>query len=71
MKELNISIPSIHCASCVANIKKETSRLENCEIEISVPLKQAEVTFDPLKVTEDEILKAIAKAGYKGEIISD
>lgn len=71
MKELTISIPSITCASCAANIKKETDKLESCEVEISVPLKKASVTFDNSKTNEEQILGAFAKAGYKGEVVDD
>jgi copper chaperone CopZ len=71
MKELNLALPGITCVSCVSNIKKETDKLDSCEIEISVPLQKAVVNFDESKTTEEQILKSISKAGYKAEVINE
>lgn len=65
MKKLKITIEGMHCASCAANVErslKKTNGVKECSV--SLMLKKGTVEVDD-SVSEDEIKKAVSRAGYK------
>lgn len=65
MKKLKISIEGMHCASCASNIErslKKTAGIRECSV--SLMLKKGTVEAED-SVSEDEIKKAVSRAGYK------
>lgn len=54
------------CPSCVAKIEKRVGKLKGVEnVEVKFATAKVEVDYDPSVTTTDEIVEAIAKAGYR------
>ena len=53
------------CPSCVTKIEKQVGRLDGVKaVEVKFASGRVEVEHDPSRATADEIVAAIAKAGY-------
>ena len=53
------------CPSCVTKIEKQVGRLDGVKaVEVRFASGRVEVEHDPSRATADEIVAAIAKAGY-------
>src|SRR5512139_3241337 len=60
-----ISIENIHCGDCALNIERSVEHLPGVlSAEVSYVLYTATVYFDPHRVEEDRIKRAITKPGY-------
>ena len=65
MKKVKINIEGMHCASCAGNIERSLKKVSGVsEVNVSVIGKKAFVEVDE-KVPEEELKKAVARAGYK------
>jgi len=65
MKKLKLIIEGMHCASCANNIEKSLRKVNGVkEASVSLMLKKGIVEIEDF-VKEDELKKAVAKAGYK------
>ena len=65
MKKIKITIEGMHCASCASNVERSLRKVSGIkEISVSLMLKKGIVEADD-SVSEDEIKKAVSKAGYK------
>ena len=65
MKKLKLTIQGMHCASCASNIEKSLKKVSGVkEASVSLMLKKGTVEADD-NVSEEEIKKAVARAGYK------
>ncbi len=54
------------CPSCVAKIEKQVGRLDGVEdVQVRFASGRVEVDHDPEKTTVDDLVAAVAKAGYK------
>lgn len=54
------------CPSCVAKIEKQVGRLEGVEkVEVHFASSRIEVDHDPGVSSVDDLVAAVAKAGYK------
>ncbi|MFZ3169486.1 MAG: heavy metal translocating P-type ATPase [Candidatus Methanoperedens sp.] len=63
--EITLKIGGMHCASCALNIEtalKKTSGITSANV--SFPLEQAKINYDPELVSIPEIKKAIENVGY-------
>lgn len=59
-------ISGMHCASCVRMIEKRLLRLDGVtEAVVNFATEKARVTFDPAKITEEELCEAVSEIGYK------
>lgn len=69
-KSVKISIKGMSCMSCAANVKKTLSEIDGVkDVKVSLQDKNAIVTYDPKKVSTDQLKNSINKLGYKpGEI---
>lgn len=53
------------CPSCVTKIEKQVGRLDGVKaVEVKFASGRVEVEHDPSLATTDEIVAALAKAGY-------
>ncbi|MBS3080261.1 heavy-metal-associated domain-containing protein [Candidatus Pacearchaeota archaeon] len=60
-----LTIEGMHCASCAINIEKSLRKVNGVkEVNISLMTKKGFVEADE-KVSDVEIKKAVARAGYK------
>ena len=65
MKKLKITIERMHCASCSSNIERSLKKVSGIkEVSISLMLKKGTIEADD-SVSEEEIRKAVSKAGYR------
>src|SRR5208337_3972766 len=60
-----VNIENIHCGDCALNIKRSVEHVPGVlSAEVSYVLSSATVYYDPHRVEEDRIKKAITKPGY-------
>ncbi|MBS3906693.1 MAG: cadmium-translocating P-type ATPase, partial [Syntrophaceae bacterium] len=60
-----VDIDGIHCADCALNIERSVEHLSGVlSAEVSYVLSSATVYYDPHRVEEEKIKKAITKPGY-------
>ncbi len=65
MKKVKLSISGMHCASCASNIERALKKVSGIkEVSVSVVTNKAFASIED-KVSEEEMKKAVAKAGYK------
>jgi len=65
MMKIKINIEGMHCASCAGNIERSLKKVSGVkEVTVSVIGKKAFVEVDEM-VPEEELKKAVARAGYK------
>lgn len=63
--KITIDIERIHCADCALNIERSVEHLPGVlSAEVSYVLSSATVYYDPHRVEEEKIKKAITKPGY-------
>ena len=61
-----VNIENIHCGDCALNIEKSVEHVPGVlSAEVSYVLSTATIYFDPHRVEEDRIKKAITKPGYE------
>lgn len=69
MKKVTFKIIDMHCVSCSITIDGDLEEKEGVkESNTNYAKAQTEVTYDPEKVTESEMLAIIKKSGYTAEI---
>lgn len=67
-----VSIPGMHCASCVAKIEKALTGLNGVSVaEIHLPSRTALVEFSTARLRAEEIKRAVEVLGYEVLGISD
>jgi copper chaperone len=53
------------CPSCVAKIEKQVGRLEGVEsVKVRFASARVEVVHDPARVSVEDLVTAVARAGY-------
>ena len=65
MKKLKLVIEGMHCSSCAGNIERSLKKVAGVkEATVSLMLKKGTVEWED-NVSDDEIKKAVVRAGYK------
>ena len=65
MKKLKLHIEGMHCASCGSNIEKSLKKVPGVkEVTVSLMLKKGTVEIED-NVSEEDLKKAVIRAGYK------
>lgn len=65
MKKLKIMIEGMHCASCASNIERSLKKVSGVkEANVNLMMRKGYVECDD-KITNDELKKAVSRAGYK------
>ena len=65
MKKVKLSISGMHCASCAGNIERSLKKISGVkEVRVSAITNKAFVEIEG-KVSEEDMKKAVARAGYK------
>ncbi len=68
MQTSDLLVPGISCQHCVANIRRAVTKLGGVEsVEGDTDKKEIKVSYDPQKVTIQQIMKAMEDAGYPPE----
>ncbi|MHA1667563.1 MAG: heavy metal translocating P-type ATPase [Candidatus Heimdallarchaeaceae archaeon] len=69
METKKINIEGMTCASCVARVEKALTSLEGVDsASVNLVAHNAQLIYDPHKVNEKDIYKAVEKAGYKASV---
>ena len=60
------SVQGMHCASCVATIERSLKKVDGVsEATVNIATEKATVTYDPTKVSDDELYSAVSNVGYE------
>jgi len=65
MKKLKLTISGMHCGSCAGNIERSLKKVSGVKtVNVSMMTNKGIVEADD-KVSDEELKKAVARAGYK------
>lgn len=68
-KQIDLDIEGMHCAACSASIERVVNKMDGVErCNVNLVMNSAQVVYDPKKVKLQEILQAIAKAGFVASV---
>lgn len=67
----NLRVEGMHCASCSVTVDAAIEKLDGVrEAKVSAKEKRARVTYDPARVTPQQMVQAIKDAGFDATIES-
>jgi len=64
---LTLSIEGMHCGGCVRRVTAALEGVKGVEVR-SVGVGSANMTFDPSRVSAEEIAAAISRIGFSAQI---
>ena len=65
MKKIKLKVKGMHCASCAGNIERSLKRIPGLKnATVSMMTRKAIVEADD-NVSEEEMKRAVSRAGYK------
>ncbi|MDP3947544.1 MAG: heavy metal-associated domain-containing protein [bacterium] len=68
MKKIELKIDGMHCGACAVGIQMLVSQMDGVgSAVVDYDDKKGAFEFDPAKVTEEQIIKAIEELGYKAQ----
>ena len=66
MKKQTLQVKGMHCASCATIISQKISKLDGVKrVDVNVATEQAQLEFDPGKVSVEKMNSEIGKLGYE------
>ena len=65
--QVQLPIAGMTCASCANRIERRLNELDGVEASVNYATEQAAISFDPERVSTDDLLAAVASAGYRAE----
>ena len=69
LRVVDVAVGGMTCASCVARVEKKLGRLDGVRATVNLATESGRVTA-PASVTDEDIVAAIARAGYTGTVTS-
>jgi P-type Cu+ transporter len=66
--EVELPISGMTCASCATRIEKRLNKLDGVQASVNYATEKAAVSFDPARVSTDQLLDAVAGAGYEATL---
>lgn len=67
MERKTIKIDGMSCGHCVAAVRSELEKLDGVKVE-AVQVGSATVSYDPSRVSTNQLADAVADAGYDANI---
>src|SRR5574341_198843 len=65
MKQLTLPITGMTCANCVSTIERNLKKLDGMQTAaVNLATERATVEFDPARLTQDQIIARVERAGY-------
>ena len=65
LERMTVVAPDISCQHCVSTVTREVGALAGvAEVQVDLPTKRVTVTFDPTRMTREQIEATLAEAGY-------
>jgi Cu+-exporting ATPase len=68
---LELPIAGMTCASCANRVERGLNKLDGVTASVNYATEKATVEFDPAAVAPDQLVAAIAAAGYHAELPSE
>lgn len=70
-KTITLHVDGMTCGGCVIGVRKVLTRLNGVsKADVSYEKQRAVVTYDPVKVTVDQMIAAIKTLGYKATAVT-
>ena len=69
-RRVDLDVTGMTCASCVGRVERKLGKIEGVETSVNLPLERATVTV-PAGVSDQDLLDAVAKAGYTAAVRPD
>jgi copper chaperone len=66
-RNVSIAIEGMSCEGCVSSVKRVLSRVPGVRM-VDVTVGKASVAIDDGKATDQDLLRAIEKAGYRPSV---
>ncbi|MBL4578268.1 MAG: cation transporter [Flavobacteriales bacterium] len=71
-KTVTLKITGMTCSGCANHVSIALSKVEGIISEdVSYPGDRNTITYDPDKTSEQDIIAAIEKTGYRAQVIAD
>jgi Cu+-exporting ATPase len=67
-QHVELPIEGMTCASCAVRIEKRLNRLDGVHATVNFATERASVDFDPALAEPDDLLGAVAAAGYRADL---
>ena len=64
-ERVELAISGMTCASCAVRIEKKLNKLDGVEATVNYAADSAAVSFEPTRVTLEELVGAVEAAGYR------
>ena len=65
---LELPVEGMTCASCVARIERGLNAIDGVEASVNLALERAAVDYDAERVSPDDLVAAVAAAGYTAHL---
>ncbi|HVL31483.1 MAG TPA: heavy metal translocating P-type ATPase, partial [Solirubrobacteraceae bacterium] len=69
-ERLELAISGMTCASCAARVEHRLNELEGVTATVNYATERARVEFDPATVAPQQLVEAVAAAGYRASLPS-
>ena len=70
-EHVDLPIAGMTCASCASRVERRLNRLDGVAASVNYATEQAAVDFDPQAVRHEDLVEAVAAAGYQAVLPSD
>jgi Cu+-exporting ATPase len=67
-ERLDLEIGGMTCASCAARVERRLNQIEGVEARVNYATELASVAYDPERHPLDELVQAVASAGYSATV---
>jgi len=70
-ERVELALEGMTCAACATRIERKLNKLEGVEASVNYATEQAAVTYEADRVTLDDLIDAIERAGYHARTSAD
>jgi Cu+-exporting ATPase len=70
-EKLDLPVEGMTCASCANRIERRLNELDGVEASVNYATEHAQVAYDPALVEPEQLVGAVAEAGYRAELPGD
>ena len=70
-QRIDLGLTGMTCAACAARIEKTLNRLPGVAATVNIATETAIVGFDPSQASTEQLLAAVARAGYGADVRRD
>ena len=71
LEHVDLGLTGMTCAACAARIEKTLNRVPGVTAAVNFATETASVGYDPASATPDQLLAAVARAGYGATVRRD